>query len=239
MSLPYLDYLSQSCDCNVLAYEYCGYSIAQGELSEQNCYECIQAAYDYLTTITTENERCPVWTVAGDRCVNAGLLSKMGEDAIVHVLTFSDLFSMFFLGPTVDLAAELCTQNVNIAGVVLQSPLESAGRCVLGETASFILYFLDIFRSYEKIGKLAPLPVFIMHGSRDQVVPVSNGQGMYQSLTKAQKTFTNGSTNSGDDHYRSVACPLLWIPDTGHNDMPEFECIQNIAKFLKFLRERQ
>jgi hypothetical protein len=49
LSLPYLDYLSQCCDCHVLAYEYCGYSIAEGEPSEQNCYHCIQAAYDYLT----------------------------------------------------------------------------------------------------------------------------------------------------------------------------------------------
>ena len=49
LSLPYLDYLCQYCDCNVLAYEYCGYSVAEGEPSEQNCYECIQAAYDYLT----------------------------------------------------------------------------------------------------------------------------------------------------------------------------------------------
>jgi hypothetical protein len=52
LSLPYLDCLCQVCHCNVLAYEYCGYSLAQGEPSEQNCYESIQAAYDYLTTTT-------------------------------------------------------------------------------------------------------------------------------------------------------------------------------------------
>jgi hypothetical protein len=50
LSLPYLDYLSRYCRCHVLAYEYCGYSIAEGEPSEQNCYQCIQAAYDFLTT---------------------------------------------------------------------------------------------------------------------------------------------------------------------------------------------
>jgi hypothetical protein len=53
LSLPYLDYLSEHCDCNVLAYEYCGYSVAEGEPSERNCYECIRAAYDYLTGIET------------------------------------------------------------------------------------------------------------------------------------------------------------------------------------------
>lgn len=55
LSLPYLDYLSQYCDCHVLAYEYCGYSVAEGEPSETNCYECIQAAYDYLTKEQTVN----------------------------------------------------------------------------------------------------------------------------------------------------------------------------------------
>lgn len=141
-------------------------------------------------------------------------------------------------GPTVDLAAKLCTQKgrVPLAGVVLQSPLESAGRCVLGETASFVLYYLDIFRSYEKIAKLAPVPVFIMHGLRDRVVPAANGKALFQSLTKAQKAYDNSSS---DDHYSTVAYPPMWIPDVGHNDMPEFECIQSIAKFLKFLRERQ
>jgi pimeloyl-ACP methyl ester carboxylesterase len=161
--------------------------------------------------------------------------------------TFSILLST--LGPTVDLAAKLCAQKIPVAGVVLQSPLESAGRCVLGEMASMILYHFDIFRSYEKITQLAPVPVFIMHGLQDHVVPVANGQALYQSLTKAQKSYQadNNDDNrtqhtvintSSDNHYTSVSYPPMWIPDVGHNDMPEFECIQNIAHFLEFLRKR-
>jgi hypothetical protein len=56
LSLPYLDYLQDICDCNVLAYEYCGYSIAEGEPSEQNCNECIQAAYDYLVNSPSDGD---------------------------------------------------------------------------------------------------------------------------------------------------------------------------------------
>jgi fermentation-respiration switch protein FrsA (DUF1100 family) len=133
------------------------------------------------------------------------------------------------------LAAKLCTKKSPPAGVVLQSPLESGGRCILGETASFVLYYLDIFRSYEKIDKLAPIPVLIMHGLRDQVVPAANGKALFESLTKAQKAYKGGS----DDHYNSVKYPPMWIPDVGHNDMPEFDCMSNVAKFLKFLRDRQ
>jgi pimeloyl-ACP methyl ester carboxylesterase len=164
-------------------------------------------------------------------------------------------FPIFQTGPTIDLAAKLCIQKVPLAGVILQSPLESAGRCVLGEQASYVLYYLDIFRSYEKIAQLAPIPVSIMHGLQDQVVPVTNGQALYQSLTKAQQIYQpdndhhhhyqhtsntrRGSRNSSDNHYQSVAYPPMWIPNVGHNDMPEFDCMQNIANFFEFLRKRQ
>ncbi|KAG7343233.1 serine aminopeptidase, S33 [Nitzschia inconspicua] len=211
LSLPYLDYLSQYCDCHVFAYEYCGYSLAEGEPSEQNCYECIQAAYDYLT-------------------------NQEKVDSSKIVLVGRSLGT----GPTVDLAAKLCIQKMPPAGVVLQSPLESGGRCVLGESASFYLYYLDIFRNYEKIHKLAPIPVFIMHGLLDRVVPATNGKALLESLAKAQRAYPgdNGRERS-DDHYKAVAYPPLWIPDAGHNDMPEFDCMQNIAKFLRFLNERK
>jgi pimeloyl-ACP methyl ester carboxylesterase len=49
-SLHYLDLLSEICQCSVFAYEYPGYSIADGEPSEENCYHAINAAYDYVTT---------------------------------------------------------------------------------------------------------------------------------------------------------------------------------------------
>lgn len=142
------------------------------------------------------------------------------------------LFRLCTIGPTVDLAAKLCTKKTFPAGVVLQSPLESGGRCILGETASFMLYYLDIFRSYEKMARLAPVPVLIMHGLQDSVVPAANGKALFETLTKAQK-------NIGDDHYNSVSYPPMWIPDVGHNDMPEFECMQNVAEFLNFLQQRR
>ena len=100
LSLPYLDRLSRRCNCNVLAYEYCGYSIAEGEPSEKNCYECIDAAYRYLT---------------------AGRQSVVDPSSIV-------LFGRSLgTGPTVDLAARLLSKTTgkgsSLAGVVLQSPL--------------------------------------------------------------------------------------------------------------------
>jgi hypothetical protein len=71
-----------------------------------------------------------------------------------------------------------------------------------------------------------------MHGLMDGVVPVTNGKALYESLTKAQKAIS-------DDHSNSVSYPPMWIPDVGHNDMPEFECIANMRKFLNFLKRRE
>merc|ERR1719399_471070 len=69
-------------------------------------------------------------------------------------------------GPTVDLVS----RHPEIRGMVLQSPIESGGRAVFGKGVSTVGYFFDIFRSYEKVGKIK-VPVFVMHGTVDEVVP--------------------------------------------------------------------
>ncbi|KAL3937483.1 MAG: hypothetical protein SGBAC_007420 [Bacillariaceae sp.] len=49
ISLYYLDVVSHILQASVIAYEYPGYSISEGEPSEENCYEAINAAYKYAT----------------------------------------------------------------------------------------------------------------------------------------------------------------------------------------------
>jgi hypothetical protein len=82
-----------------------------------------------------------------------------------------------------------------------------------------------------------------MHGLRDAVVPVTNGKALYESLTKAQRAYGGGDDGKNDSdsnrHYRSVSYEPMWIPGVGHNDMPELDCMQNIRKFLNFLKERE
>jgi hypothetical protein len=87
-------------------------------------------------------------------------------------------------GPSVHIAAKVR----GLAGVVLQSPLESGARCIMGpvpaalqsactvlvdcvpcavgRTGSLLVYPLDIFRNYEHIAKL-DCPVLIMHGAHE------------------------------------------------------------------------
>jgi len=116
LSLPYLDRLSRCCDCNVLAYEYCGYSIAEGEPSEKNCYECIDAAYRYLTEGRKRFEEDKDSAPPSNRSTSV-------VDPTRIVLFGRSLGT----GPTVDLAARLLSKDIGkgprLAGVILQSPL--------------------------------------------------------------------------------------------------------------------
>ncbi|VEU34684.1 unnamed protein product [Pseudo-nitzschia multistriata] len=208
-------------------------TISEGEASEKNCYECIDAAYRYLV----EGKREPF---EGNKRVSAQTSIPVDPSRIV-------LFGRSLgTGPTVDLAARLLSRTGEsrcIAGVVLQSPLESAGRCVLGEFASCALYPLDLFRSYEKIEKLAPVPVFIMHGVDDKVVPCASGRALYTSLTnerKRRQALKRKNTTKNDIEGKpSVEYSPKWIAGVGHNDMPEFECMNDVAKFLNFLEQRR
>lgn len=110
-------------------------------------------------------------------------------------------------GPTVDLVS----RNPQIRGMVLQSPIESGGRAVFGNKVSWVAYRMDIFRNYEKVA-LIKCPVFIMHGTVDEVVPWANGKAIQEGCVNAVEPF--------------------WVQGCGHNDMPEAQCYAKVRDFL-------
>ena len=124
-------------------------------------------------------------------------------------------------GPTVD----LCSRSPNIAGCILQSPLESGIRCFIGVCTSYTLYPMDIFRNYSKIENIL-CPVFIMHGTDDLVVPCNNGRSLYAQLQERSC-------------HSSLEYPPLWIQNRGHNDIPEDIILNHSRKFLNFLKTRE
>lgn len=110
-------------------------------------------------------------------------------------------------GPTIDLAV----RHPEIRGLVLQSPLESCGRAVLGNTASWIGYSLDIFKNYEKIDKITS-PVLVMHGTLDEIVPLEHGIAIHKACINPVEP--------------------LWVEDRGHNNMPNEICLRRVRRFL-------
>mmetsp|Transcript_109059 Transcript_109059/g.326192 ORF Transcript_109059/g.326192 Transcript_109059/m.326192 type:complete len:243 (-) Transcript_109059:76-804(-) len=175
--LHYIDHMADTCGVDVFAYDYCGYGLSEGDPSEENCYQSINAAYDHL-----KRQVRPARIVAFGRSIGSG--------------------------PTVDLVS----RHPEISGMVLQSPLESGGRAVLGYGVSTVFYRMDIFRNYEKVDKVE-CPVLVMHGTNDAVVPHANGVAIHGACKRAVEP--------------------LWVEGRGHNDMPDYTCLKRVREFLE------
>jgi len=78
-------------------------------------------------------------------------------------------------GPTCHLARKLSLEGVQLGGIILQSPLMSAYR------VAFNFRFTmpgDMFPNIDKMPDIE-CPVFIIHGTRDEVVPFWHGQELF------------------------------------------------------------
>jgi len=101
-------------------------------------------------------------------------------------------------GVAVALAAER-----PVARVLLESPFTSTAD-IASASYPFVpvrLLMKDQFRSDERIGKVT-VPVLIMHGTRDSVVPITYGERLY-GLIRSPKRFislANAGHNDHDDH---------------------------------------
>eukprot|EP00929_Paragymnodinium_shiwhaense_P100777 TRINITY_DN6335_c0_g1_i1.p1 TRINITY_DN6335_c0_g1~~TRINITY_DN6335_c0_g1_i1.p1 ORF type:complete len:268 (-),score=27.85 TRINITY_DN6335_c0_g1_i1:402-1205(-) len=195
LHLEYIDALARATGADVFSYEYVGYSLSRlegAEPSEEACLRSVQAAWKY--------------------CVED--LAIPPNRIIIYGRSIGS-------GPTCDLAYRQAIEGTNIspldaAGVLLQSPLESGGR-IFSYALSVVAYPLDIFRNYEKVPGIR-CPVAIMHGTCDRVVPVSNGEKLYDLVaTKYQP---------------------LWIEGHGHNDMPQDLCFRYAKGFVDYLNSR-
>jgi len=100
-----------------------------------------------------------------------------------------------------------------LAGMVLHSPFMSGMRVL---TPSRILGCLDIFPNIDRIRK-AKCPVMIIHGKKDQEVPIAHGEALH---------------NAVPDHFKRSP---WWVPNRGHNDITEGR--GKMAEYLAKLRE--
>jgi len=93
-------------------------------------------------------------------------------------------------GPATDLAARL-----PIGGLVLESPFVSAFRVL---TRVSVLPF-DRFHNLRHIRRVR-CPVLVIHGTADEVIPVSHGRRLYEAAAEPKHA--------------------LWIDGAHHNDVP-------------------
>jgi pimeloyl-ACP methyl ester carboxylesterase len=74
-----------------------------------------------------------------------------------------------------------------------------------------LLFSIDIFPNYQKL-PYVEVPVLIMHGTADRVVPYSNGRALHKVLNHP--------------------VPPLWMQGKGHNDMPSAQVNRRVRQFL-------
>jgi len=123
-------------------------------------------------------------------------------------------------GPTIHLASE----HPGLAGMILQSPLRTAIKTQMPDWVGTVFKKIDIFTNEEKAHKIKHFPVFVIHGTTDNVVPYSHGQHLYGTLKKS---------NEEPDRVE-----LYSVDGCGHNDI-EYRKGREFKKRLKrFIRER-
>jgi fermentation-respiration switch protein FrsA (DUF1100 family) len=101
-------------------------------------------------------------------------------------------------GVAVALAAER-----PVARILLESPFTSTAD-IASASYPFVpvrLLMKDQFRSDERIGKVT-VPVLVMHGTRDNVVPIGFGERLYALIRSPKRfiTLANAGHNDHDDH---------------------------------------
>lgn len=120
-------------------------------------------------------------------------------------------------GPSIHLAAKLSKYGNPCAGLILQSPFTSVVSVITDKLRWFP--FLDIFKNYKKISKVS-IPVFIIHGHLDNIVPYAHSQELASKL-------------------KANLWKLLCLNNAGHNDI-ELKCkntlCYNIMMFIQNLK---
>ena len=201
-SFFYYQRLANEVQCDVVAWDYLGYGFSSGDKSEakadcteKNAYRAVQAVYDHMTTTMKVD---PQTIIIMGRSLGSGAAVELALR--LHKLQ-TDAERRVGLRP--------------FAGLIVYSGLLSAASCAIKE---FLAPFVpgDIMVNRKKMDKITHVPILIIHGSSDDVVPFSHGQQLYELAMKRN----------------TVGVSMLEMDGCGHNDV-EF---RSAKKFFGALR---
>ena len=127
---------------------------------------------------------------------------------------------------TIWLAAQ---RGVACNGVVLVSPLASGARtfCNLNGLPSAVTHWADGFfaDSIERVGHIEQ-PVMIVHGTKDDIVPVQNAHDLYENLADLPEYMESPHRQH----------KLLLLP-AGHNDIEILFGSEYVRAVLEFMHD--
>lgn len=143
---------------SVLVFDYRGYGRSTGDFpNEAQLYEDAQAAWDYLT----RTRQIPA------------------EDIVIYGES---------LGGAI--ALDLALKQPDAGGLILQSSFTSMAEAVQQKAFARLIpverILTERFESRSKIGAL-PVPVLLLHGSADSIVPADMSQGLYDAAPQPKQ----------------------------------------------------
>jgi fermentation-respiration switch protein FrsA (DUF1100 family) len=100
-------------------------------------------------------------------------------------------------GPSCYLAERLSRDGVKIGGLILQSPIMSVFRVAFNFRFSLPG---DMFCNVDRVSRVS-CPVFVIHGTRDEVVPFWNGEGLFLAVPV------------------KLRAKPFWVDGAGHNNL--------------------
>eukprot|EP01119_Soliformovum_irregulare_P014383 TRINITY_DN3933_c1_g1_i2.p1 TRINITY_DN3933_c1_g1~~TRINITY_DN3933_c1_g1_i2.p1 ORF type:complete len:503 (+),score=134.41 TRINITY_DN3933_c1_g1_i2:58-1566(+) len=178
---------------NVVTYDYSGYGLNREQKpSEKHCYEEINIVFNYLVSVKK---------IPSDRIILMG--RSVGTGPTIHLaanfawaIAGRKVQSLTRgLGRKVKKAQATVGDFNGLAGVILQSPMTSVLdlRQDLGSAL-----VPDMFENSKKISKIR-CPIFIVHGTNDEIIPVRHSQRL--SKTLSERHLYKLSEISGGDHF--------------------------------------
>lgn len=192
--------LSRVLRCNIMAYDYTGYGKSCIQPQSSSSTSIPHGGPTATTTSGSNNTTSHTLSPTEEGCyhdIEVAYNYLLNERHILPeqiVLYGRSLGS----GPSCYLAAKTATQHQrSVAGLILQSPLLSAYRVAFNFRCTMIG---DKFPNIDKAPNIQ-CPVFIIHGTQDEVVPFWHGEDLFLSIQQQWR-----------------AKPF-WVEGAGHNNI--------------------
>lgn len=181
---------------NLFVFDYRGYGASAGSPSKEGLYQDCLAAIAYVRQRADVNPQKII--VLGQSLGGANAITAIGRGKV---------------GP--------------LAGVVVDSAFASypgVARDHAGSLASSVGSLVsNDFSPQDFIGNISPIPILIIHGTHDRVVPYHHGQMLYEHAKQPKELWTinGGRHTDAMTEYGAEILPLLhqclvkWVQSPG------------------------
>lgn len=169
---------------NLFVFDYRGYGKSEGTLSRKGVYNDSVAAIKYIKTRTDINQNKLI--LFGQSLGGANVLAVSGDH-----------------------------QFAGVIGVVSDSAFASYKRVALDHTTLLkplaALLIRDRYSPKDRVKNIAPVPLLLIHGTDDQVVPYKHAQILFKNAQKPKNLWTirGGTHTQALGPYRAEIAPKL------------------------------